>query len=448
MIKSSSELIDSAAQARHAAEKRTYQMLRLVACLVPVGLMLAHFNQGADTFPVAIPFMILFSVLFIAAVAIDGLRSICLEVSAIAVLFLTWFALGWFGNWQQAQYEVQALLAGGALLGTGYVIGSRNGTMKIAWRALIWALAAFALISGFEYLSQSGQAETYGRRLSAGFGSANSAATLFAMSLLIASASLLVRFQDPRYAKRPSGERIAYLAQHEFSSLILITVASACLLMTISRAGIAMGLLVFIGLIGFELIRMTRRGQLQFLKRRRFYLGLGGIALIVLALAISGEINPQHAEGLLHNVEGRLRTYAIYWELWLEKPWLGYGLGSFNAVNDGAATLQTADALVPMGAAHNVFLQWLLQQGVLGVAAMTFVMAVVFYPIIMALSTPSSKPRNFLRLVIALTVLVFGHGMVDYALEIPSIMWTYAFILGLAAGYSTQTRLRRSRSAD
>lgn len=448
MIKSSSELTDSAAFERHHAEQRVYKMLRIVACLAPVALMLAHFNQGADTFPLAIPFILFFCVLFVAAMIIDEMRSMCLAVTAIAVLFLMWFALGWFGNWQQAQYEVQTLIAGGALLGTGYVIGSRNGTMKIAWRALIWSLALFALVSGFEYLAPSSPADNHGERLFAGFGSPNSAATLFAMSLLIGSASLLVRFQDPNYSKRPRGERISYLAQHEFSSIMLITLAGACLLMTMSRAGIALGILTFIGLVGFELFRMTRRGQVQFLKRRRIYFVLVGLAVIVLLLAISGEINPQQAEGLLHNVEGRLRTYSIYWELWLEKPWLGYGLGSFNSVNDSAATLQTADALVQMGAAHNVFLQWLLQQGALGVAAMIIVMAIIFYPIIVALAVRSSKPRNFLRLTIALTLLIFGHGMVDYALEIPSIMWTYAFILGLAAGYSTQTRLRRSRSAD
>lgn len=448
MIQSSSELTDSADFERQRAEQRVYKMLRIVALLAPMGLVLAHFNQGADTFPLAVPFILFFSALFVAAMIIDEMRSASWAVTAIAVLFLIWFALGGFGNWQLAQYEVQALIAGGALLGTGYVIGSRNGTMKVAWRALIWSLALFALVSGYEYLGPDSPTGKYGERLFAGFGSPNSAATLFAMSLLIGSASLLVRFQDPNYSKRPRGERISYLAQHEFSSFMLITLAAACLLMTMSRAGIALGLLTFIGLVGFELFRMTRRGQVQFLKRRRVYFVLVGLAVIALLLAISGEINPQHAEGLLHNVDGRLRTYAIYWDLWMEKPWFGHGLGSFNAVNDSATTLQTADALVQMGAAHNVFLQWLLQQGALGVAAMTIVMAITFYPIIAALAARSSKPRNFLRLTIALTLLVFGHGMVDYALEIPSIMWTYAFILGLAAGYSTQTKLRRSRSAD
>lgn len=439
---------DSAELTRRRREQRIHFWLRIAACIVPVGLLLAHFGQGADTFPIAAPFVILFCTLFVAVILIDEMRAVSLEMAAIAGLFLGWLWIGGFGNWHQAQYEVQTLVAGGALVGTGYVIGARNGTLKVAWTALIWSLALFAVISGFEYLTQTGSGGGYGRRLSAGFGSANTAATLFSMGLLMASAKLLVRFQDMRYNKRQRGERIAYLAQYEFPSLILMTFAAACLIMTMSRAGILMGVLSFIGLVGFELIRMTRRGQLRFLRRRRVFLVLGAAAVIVLLLAISGEINPQHAEELLHNVEGRTRTFAIYWELWLEKPWFGYGLGSFNSVVDEAATLQTADALTQMGAAHNVVLQWLLQQGLLGTGGMLLVLIIIFKPILRALFTQSSKPRNFLRLAIALSFLVFGHGMVDYALEIPSIMWTYAFILGLAAGYSLQTRPRRSSSAE
>ncbi len=439
---------DSTEHLKRLKEKRIHSWLRIVACIVPVGLLLAHFSNGADTFPIAVPFILLFCVLYAAAIIIDETRSVGIEIAAIACLFLAWFSLGLFGNWHRAQYEVQTLIAAGAVLGTGFIIGSRNGTLKIAWSALVWSLAAFAILSGFDYLSQTSAPSEYGRRLSAGFGSPNSAATLFAMSMLIGGAKLLVRFQDPRYESRPRGERVAYLAQHEFASLILVTIAAACLLFTVSRAGILAGVTAFFGLMGFELWRMTRRGQVQFLKRRRVYIGLGALAAIVFLLAVSGEINPNHAEALLQNVEGRTRTYSVYWSAWLERAWFGHGLGSFDAVNDASTTLQNADALSQMGAAHNVFLQWLLQQGIVGFAAMSFVFAVIFYPIIMALRGASSKPRNFMRLTIALTLLVFAHGMVDYALEIPSIMWTYAFILGLAAGYSTQTRLRRAPSAE
>ena len=439
---------DSAELIQHLRQKRIHLWLRIAACVVPVALLLAHFGQGADTFPIAVPFVLLFCGLFVAVILIDEMRAVSLAMSAIGGVFLFWLWIGGFGNWHQAQYEVQTLVGGGALLGTGFVIGSRNGTLKVAWSALIWSLALFAVVSGFDYLTQTDDVGDYGRRLSAGFGSANSAATLFAMGLLLASAKLLVRFQDMRYNKRQRGERVAYLAQYEFPSLILMTFAAACLIMTMSRAGILMGVLSFIGLAGFELVRMTRRGQLRFLRRRRVFLLLGAGAVLVVLLAVSGEINPQHAEELLHNVEGRTRTFAIYWDLWLQKPWFGYGLGSFNSVIDDAATLQTADSLTQMGAAHNVVLQWLLQQGILGLAAMVLVLTIVFAPIVRALLSKSSKPRHFLRLTIALTFLVFGHGMVDYALEIPSIMWTYAFILGLAAGYSLQTRQRRSVPAD
>ena len=417
-------------------------LLRGVAILIPFGLMMAHFNQGADVASVTVFFVIALCLLFAIALCVTRVETISFGMAAIALLFLTWWYLGLFGNWHQAQYEVQALIAGGAVLGSGYLIGRKRGGLDLAWKALIWTLLIFILAAAIGYFTQITDQGRYGSRISAGFGSPNTAATLFGIAILLSAGKLLVRFQDPRFNKRPRADRIRFWAQHDYPSFVLLILASACLLFTVSRMGILISLVSATGLIAFESLRMTRRGRLSFLRRRRVSIPVILGVLFILLLAISGEINPNHREALLANVDGRAQAFSIYWDTWLEKPWFGHGLGSFNTVNDSITTLENAGAMMPLGAAHNVFLQWLLQQGAVGLGAMVLVFAIIFSPIVFALGSRSRKPRNFLRLSLAISYLVFAHGLVDYALEIPSVMWTYAFILGLAAGYARRTRPR------
>ena len=423
-------------------------LLNGAALLIGFGLVLAHLKQGADIASVGAPFILSASGLFLVISLITLGKDTSAGSSILAILFIAWFAFGLFGNWHLAKFEAQTLLAGGALAATGYLIGKSPGGLKFAWNVLVWTSLAFVAISAFAFFSTPPSSETFGNRLSAGFGSPNTAATLFGIMLLLAIAKLTVRFQDASFNARPRGDRIALLAQTEFASITVILIAFGCLIFTVSRAGIAISLAAMIGLSAFELLRMRRRGRFSFLHGRRTMIGLVAISGLLLVLAVLGEFNQRTQESLFENSSGRIETFKIYWNVFLEKPWFGHGLGSFNAINDQITTLENAATLQPLGAVHNVILQWLVQQGIMGVLAMTIVFGVIFYPIIRALRLPSTKPRNFLRVTIAITFLVFAHGMVDYALEIPSIMWTYSYILGLAAGYASVIQVPRKKPED
>ncbi|GAB5455366.1 MAG: hypothetical protein Hens2KO_15950 [Henriciella sp.] len=416
--------------------------------LISFGLLFAHLNEGADTASAGVPF-ILGACALCGGITILSLgRDITLGTSILGTLLLIWHSFGFFGNWHLASFEAQTLIAGGALATVGYSIGKSEKGLKFAWSALVWASLIFVVASGFVFFSTPPSSETFGNRLTAGFGSPNTAATLFGIILLVAIAKLTVRFQNSSFNARPRGDRIALLAQNEFASISILLIAFGCLIFTVSRAGIAISLGAMIGLTGLELYRMRRRGRFSFLHGRRTVLGIVAVSAIILILAISGELNQRTQESLFENSSGRLETFKIYWNVFLEKPWFGHGLGSFNAINDQITTLENAATLQPLGAVHNVILQWLVQQGIMGVLAMSLVFGVIFYPIVRALMLPSTKPRNFLRATIAITFLVFAHGMVDYALEIPSIMWTYSYILGLATGYASMIQVRPKKSEE
>ena len=419
-----------------------------ITSIVALLLLAAHFNQGTDDASTSIQFSICFSALLLVLMSTNMFRGVSYGMAIIAALFTSWLALGFFGSWHQAKYEILTLSAAGALAGIGYLVAKQNGDMKFAWSALTWTLLIWTTVSLGAHIGGLSNSEATENRLSGGFGSPNTAATLFGLAILMSAAKIISQLQSRRLRNRPRGDQILHLAQHEYPSFVLMITAGTGLLLTVSRAGIVLGLLSLFALVAFEFARIVRQGRLSFLRRREPIIAAAVMMTVVLALAVSGDINLSNTEGLLENADSRASTAAIYWQSFLERPWFGYGLGGFNAINDASTTIETASVLVPLGAAHNVVLQWLLQQGILGTSMMATVIAIVFYPIIAALRSHSKRPRNFLRFVIAATVLVFAHGLVDYALEIPSVMWTYAFILGLGSGYAARIRVRKTMSEE
>lgn len=403
---------------------------------------MAHMNAGVDDPLLGTVFSLGLMLFFGLLLLNQKLKAASPVVAVIALVFAAWLGLGFFGEWPQARFEITTLAAAGAIAGAGYVIAANASTLKLAWTMLNWTLLLFTVYSLYQHMN-TGFAT--GDRLSAGFGSPNTAATLFGLAILLAISKILLRLQDPKMGRMMRGDRFAYLAQMEYASIALLLLAGVSLILTVSRAGILVSLLCFIALSGFELRRVSRRGRASFVRSPYFRIPAAFVAFCVIALAMTGEINPQTSEALFENMEGRFYLFDHYLTLWSERPIFGYGLGSFNALNDSTTTLDNASSLVPMGAAHNVVVQWLIQQGLAGLFVMGTVILGIHTQIVKALIQPSSLPRHFLRLSIAATILVFAHGMVDYALEIPSVMWTYAYILGLAAGFATTTSRRISK---
>ena len=60
------------------------------------------------------------------------------------------------------------------------------------------------------------------------------------------------------------------------------------------------------------------------------------------------------------------------------------------------------------------------------------------------LGETSRRYSRLIRTVMFVSALLLIHGLVDYALEIPSVMWTYAFLLGLVNGIAVEDRQRRT----
>ena len=404
-------------------------------------LLLAHLDHGADTALTTAIYSLGFIALTSLAIVFFGFKRLPLIMLIMPATFLIWLSLGLFGPWPQAQAEVQALAAAAAIVITGNIIGRRFATLSTAWTSLILSLLILSCLAFYAHFAGISapvheNPTSFDSRLSAGFGSPNTAATLFAMSIILAWSHVFVRVQDLHLNRLTLSNRIQWLAQKELGSFALAVLAIACLILTRSRAGILIGLSFMVLLISIELYRSVRHGRFKFLKRRSIHLSLIFAALLFIVVAILGGLNPQHMTSLDSEVSGRLAIFNYYWGLWHEEPYFGHGLGSFNRLNDEQMTLHTAAGTVRNGAAHNMVLQWLIQQGVVGLLLMGAILGSLLVPVFRALNVRASLPRHFLRATLIITGIVFVHGMGDYAMEIPSVMWTYAFIIGLASGYA------------
>ena len=440
---------------------RWRQMARLwfglpgLVALIPVALLGAHYARGAegDAPYAALLYALLLLAIGIASLAISKFRAATPGLVLVALIFSVWVWFGFAGNWSRAEIEVITLMAAGGAFLAGRAAGQTSEALIFVWRALVWTLLLFSIVAliSHVFLYTSDPliiSPEHTSRLRAGFVSPNTAATLFGVAALIGVGLVVhsVNHAGPNVHTRH--DLIDHIFKRAFPGFSLFIVASSCLWLTSSRAGLAAYLLALVILVAAE-YRSYRRGQrkkVQSFKRTR------QIALVCASLfvvvALFSEVLSTRVGNAASDVQSRFDMYVIYWNVWLEKPWFGHGLGSFNRVNDYLMTLDNVGTTGLMGAAHNVILQWLIQQGIIGTVLICSLIVSIHVPLVQVVGAKTRYSKTFIRMSLCASGLVILHGMVDYALEIPSIMWTYTFLLGLAHGRATFLQQTRNDRLD
>ena len=156
------------------------------------------------------------------------------------------------------------------------------------------------------------------------------------------------------------------------------------------------------------------------------------VAAVVLAL-LGGQQTAQRLSETDPLSEDRLKIFAAYWPTFKASPWLGYGLGAFRSWNGLSMNHENATTLAILGAAHNVYLQWLLQEGAPGAAAMIGSVALVVMATIRGVARRAGQQSLGLA-CLGVTAVFAVHGLVDFALETPSTAAFFSAILGLGYG--------------
>ena len=416
----------------------------VIAALTPIVLLGAHYARGGDGDAPYVSYIYAIILIAIGTVSLLGskFRAATPGIAFAAALFAGWVASGLAGNWYRAEAEVISLAAAGAVFVTGRAAGLHPRSLTTVWHVLVWSLLVLAVFALFNhsgsYAGDPLQVSTFETvRLNAGFVSPNTAATLLALAALVAMGQLLYTVSHTGGRVQTRNDLIDHIFRNALPAIFLFVIASSCLWLTGSRAGIASFAVAVLVLTGWE-YRAYRRGRRRTRKRyKRMRWLIFGIVSIIAGIAVFGEMFSNRAIEATTDAQSRLDFYQIYWQVWQERPWFGHGLGSFNRVNDSLMTQDNVAMIGLMGSAHNVVLQWLIQQGIIGTALMATLILSLHVPIVRALRAKNPYSRTFLRLALCASALVFLHSMLDYALEIPSIMWTYSFLLGLAHGRGT-----------
>ncbi|MGH7019203.1 MAG: O-antigen ligase family protein, partial [Brevundimonas sp.] len=124
----------------------------------------------------------------------------------------------------------------------------------------------------------------------------------------------------------------------------------------------------------------------------------------------------------------RWTILTAYWTNFLHSPAYGYGLGAAPTLATMSMTPDNYDALWNIRAVHNVYLQWLVEGGVVGAVLM---FATVASLIGLAIRGALCGAFSSLAAFLAIDLVFLLQGLVDYPLQIPSLAMTWALLLGL-----------------
>jgi len=280
-------------------------------------------------------------------------------------------------------------------------------------------------------------------RLSASFGSANTAATLFGALTLLG----LVDLSGAYRAARPGGafqaRDLQRLAPALVRPLIALALAATCLVLTQSRAGMLATAAVGVALVGALAITRARTGAVA-----APLVGAGALAagLALASVALNLGALQQRFSFLRADALARGQVFAAHWAAVQAAPWSGYGLGGFAHVNAMIMNRTDAAALASLGAAHDVYLQWLEQAGALGAAAM-FATVALAAALLAAAAIGRRRLRAWRIGIGAVLALFLVHGASDYALEVPSMALFLSLLLGLGVGAPPSPLLSRRAAA-
>ena len=336
----------------------------------------------------------------------------------------------WSGQVALAAPELGALVGAAGAFAAGHLAGgetdrARRALALLTWFLLAVCIGAFVLHAG-DPDAVLGRVKPYHQgRLTGPFLSANTMATFAAIGLVVGLGGTL------RAARGAGGalRLIEAAGRRGLGFLLLALFAAACLLLTGSRAGLAAGLFGA-AVISVWQGRAGRRGAAL---PARTPLLAGLAAAVLLVLASSSGVLTDRLAGVGTDGNGRLILWRAAFAAWRDAPLLGHGLGSFTRALAQQVTPETAPLLSLQGAAHSLPLQWLVQTGLVGTVGGGGVLVLIARRLRSGL-----RRRRRGRLPLRLATVALGvallHGLADYALEVPAVLWLLALLTGLASG--------------
>lgn len=326
----------------------------------------------------------------------------------------------------QTQLELIKLVGLAAAVICGFQIGSealqaRRAVNLILALGLAWTLAA---LGGFLI---NGQA-----RLSGLFVSPNTAGCLLLCLFLLALGRAARPLTQQR--GRPLDKAIRAAPYAAYAALLAL-----CLSLTASRSALALAVALGPLLVGARFWRARPEKQAWIAGAGV----VGGVGLALLAFATDRTVLSRLADTSLDAAD-RWAIWSAYGSAFLQSPLYGFGLGSAPVLAKMSVTPDTYDALWNIRAVHNVYLQWLVEGGIIGAVLMFATLACL-----LAVTVKGATRGAFQSLVpfLAVDLVFLMQGLVDYPLQIPSVAMMWALLLGLQTGIAVGPDQKRGPEA-
>lgn len=319
--------------------------------------------------------------------------------------------------------EITKLLGLASAFAVGALQGARRDRGQATIEVIVWIGGVYALIALMSFVSGTQIAQ--GGRLTGGFLSANSGATVFGVLTVLA---LSVFLRDWR---RTDGRGLSSRLTRTAVPITCAILSVVCLILTASRMGMAATVCAAGVLLVWTFARQTAgRGSV---------LAAGGVLIATSLLLLVGGNDllwsrlGQTGVGL----NDRAALFATHWDAFIASPLFGWGLGSFDTVNLHLMTAETAPDVWTIRATHNVYLQWLEEAGVLGATPMFLLIGWIIARSIGRVGSGSSN--GLLIGLICANLVILLHGLTDFALQVPSIAAFWSFLLGLQYAYGLRS---------
>ncbi len=351
------------------------------------------------------------------------------------VAFLAALAgLAWVRSWiATGAPEYASLVASFALFFVARSVGRRHDQARFGWDAILALGVIVGVASYFDTILDPARVfgmerQDWSDRLSTPFLSPNTAGTFFGLLALLAVARIVDGLEQ---------RRRSVLAATILPAAAAI-IAIICLLMTGSRGALLAFAPAALGFGVWAATQSRMRGVGAPL--RVSWPALAGIGLLACAAGVwvAGDLLMDRFSGGLAGAGGLARgeMFEAYIAAIGLAPIFGHGLGGFTFVNAMVADAMNARTLMFQNAAHSVYLQWLLQGGVAGFAAMAIIVFVIARELVQGLRRRRTQ-RALIAAGLVGGVFVGLHGAVDFALEIPGFLWIFAWSMGLSAGVAS-----------
>lgn len=315
--------------------------------------------------------------------------------------------------------EIILLLGLACVFILGMMAGASDQVALFVVKFVVIGGAAFAAWALLDF-SPLGNPGGHAVRLSASYLAPNTAGAVFASLIILAS---FVLFRRLRAAA--AGE--PWLRSALWS--VPLVILAAALLATASRgagAACVAGLAVL-------LAPQIHRGGKE--KGARLALIVIVAILLLLVVLLGGALLARlTADQAPANVRSQLA--GLHWKLFLANPVRGYGLGTFDLINRLHLTPSNFGALWSMRAAHNLYLQWLEEAGLVAALPMATCLTIILVAVIRG--AMARREAGLLWALLGVDTVFLVHGCSDFALQTPSVAMLWAFLLGLQFAMARQ----------